>query len=93
MNSIQTQMAAFKERQHVHFQELQRQCEVQDRNLEMFIERMDAPAWNEDDSAPPATVAAVPPSTHPRVCLSCASLLCIVPKLLTYMWSCTSIRL
>lgn len=58
MNAVQQQLTAFKERQRQRFQALQHECDLHERHLELFAERVDTPAWHEEAVLDPATAAA-----------------------------------
>lgn len=56
MNGIQEQLTKTKRQQRDSYQDLQREADLHERHLELFVEKLDAPAWT-DDAAPDCRVS------------------------------------
>lgn len=67
MSAIQQQMTTFKERQRHLFHELQHECDLHERALELFAERVDTSAWNDDAAAEPPPAALDAPQSDVEV--------------------------
>jgi hypothetical protein len=54
MNAVHEAIASFKEKQRHVFQTLQQQQNLVERDLELFAERLESAAWQEEDQPSPA---------------------------------------
>ena len=59
MGGLQDSIAGLKERQRVRFRELQQQQALCERDLALFADRLDSPAW-QDAAMPAASTATAP---------------------------------